>query len=52
MIDTACDVELCWHLRKNYPALCAQWLGRAVDLIAELPSTIATDELHSLVYCS
>ena len=37
---------------KDYPAQCAQWLGRAVDLIAELPSAIVTDELRSLVYRS
>ena len=37
---------------RGYPALSAQWLGRAVDLIAELPSAMVTDELRSLVYHS
>ena len=32
------------------PALCAQWLGRAVDLISELPSTMVADELRGSVY--
>jgi len=32
------------------PALCAQWLGRAVDLISELPSAMVTDEFRCCVY--
>ena len=35
---------------EDHPALCARWLGRAVDLIAELPSSMVTDEVRSLVY--
>ena len=34
----------------DHPALRAQWLGRAIDLIAELPSTMVTDELRGTVY--
>ena len=37
---------------NNYPALSAQWLGRAIDLIAELPSAILTDACHSEIYSS
>ena len=32
------------------PALCAQWLGRAVDLISKVPSPMVTNELRGSVY--
>ena len=32
------------------PALCAQWLGRALDLISELPSAMVPDERRGSVY--
>ena len=32
------------------PALSAQGLGRAVDLISELPSAMVTDKLRDVVY--
>ena len=32
------------------PALCAQWLGRAVDLISELPSSVVPNEYRGSVY--
>ena len=32
------------------PALCAQWLGRAIDLISELPSAMVPDEHRGSVY--
>ena len=35
---------------EDHPALCAQWLGRAVDLIAELPAAMVIDEVRILVY--
>jgi len=35
---------------KAYPVLCVQWLGRAMDLIADLPLTMVTDELRGTIY--
>ena len=35
---------------RDYPALSAQWLGRAIDLIAELPSAMLAGEQHIMVY--
>ena len=35
-----------------YPVLCAQWLDRAVDLIAELPSAMVTDVHRASIYTS
>ena len=35
---------------ETHPALCAQWLRRAVDLISELPSSMVTDKLRGVVY--
>jgi len=39
----------------KYPALSAQWLGRAIDLIAELPPALVTilpNEHHGIIYGS
>jgi len=35
---------------KYNPGLCIQWLGRAVDLIAELPPAMVSNELHGTLY--
>jgi tetratricopeptide (TPR) repeat protein len=35
---------------EGHDTLCVQWLGRAIDLIAELPSAMVTDLFHGVVY--
>jgi tetratricopeptide (TPR) repeat protein len=35
---------------EGHDTLCVQWLGRAIDLIAELPSAMVTDMLHGGMY--